>query len=150
MTGTSRDGRHGFTLIEMMIAVVVIGALTAIAFPRMRQFNDAMAVRNARNSLANMVTQARTRALTRAAPTRIRITADSVWIEQQAGGAWTAVGGAEELMQRGGLAYAGPAALVFLPTGTAIIPGGDDDVELAVSHGGQAKAVVVSRYGRIQ
>ncbi len=150
MTGTCRAGRGGFTLIEMMIAVVVIGALTMIAFPRMRQFSDAMAVRNARDALANMMSQARSRALTRGAPTRVQVTQDSVWIEQQAGGAWSAVGVAEQLMQRGGLAYAGPAALTFLPTGTVIIPGGDEEVELAVSHGGHARAVVVSRYGRIK
>ena len=143
-------GRRGFTLIELLIAIVVIGALTTFAFPRMRQFGDAMAVRNGRNALANLATQTRSRALTRGAPARLQVTADSAWIELQAGGVWQAVGVSEQVLQRGGLAYAGPATLTFLPTGTVVIPDGEDEVELAVSHGGQSKGLVVTRYGRIQ
>lgn len=147
---TRPPDRRGFTLIELLIAIVVIGALTALAFPRMRQFGDAMAVRNGRNALANLATQARSRALTRGAPARLRVTADSAWIEVQAGGLWDDVGVSEQVLQRGGLAYAGPATLTFLPTGTVVIPGGEQEVELSVSHGDHAKGLVVTRYGRIQ
>jgi prepilin-type N-terminal cleavage/methylation domain-containing protein len=150
MTGTCRAGRRGFTLIELLIAIVVMGALTAIAFPRMRQFSEGMAVRNGRNALANLVAQTRARAVTRGAPARVRITADSVWIETQLAGAWQPTGTSEHVMQQGGLSYAGPTQLTFLPTGMAIIPGGANEVSLAVSHGSHAKALVVTRYGRIQ
>jgi prepilin-type N-terminal cleavage/methylation domain-containing protein len=150
MTGLRGAGRRGFTLIELMIAIVVIGAVASIAFPRFRQFGEAMAVRNARNALANLATQTRARALTRGAPARLRVTQDSAWIELRTGAVWQAVGVSEEIVQRGGLSYAGPATLTFLPTGTAIIPGGDDDVELAVSHGGHSRSVVVTRYGRVE
>ena len=150
MTGTRGARCRGFTLIEMLIAIVVIGALTAIAFPRMRQFGDAMAVRNGRNALANLAAQTRARALTRGAPARLRVTQDSAWIEMQVGAAWQDVGVSEQVLQRGGLAYAGPASLIFLPTGTAIIAGGEEQVELAVSHGGQSKSLVVTRYGRVE
>jgi prepilin-type N-terminal cleavage/methylation domain-containing protein len=150
MTGTRGARRRGFTLIEMLIAIVVIGALTAIAFPRMRQFGDRMAVRSGRNALANLATQARARALTRGAPARLRVTQDSAWIELRIGAVWQSVGVGEQVMQRGGLTYAGPATLVFLPTGTVIIPGGEERVELAVSHGGQSKGLVVTRYGRVE
>jgi prepilin-type N-terminal cleavage/methylation domain-containing protein len=147
---TRSSSPRGFTLIEMLIAIVVLGALTALAFPRMRQFGDTMAVRNGRSALANLVTQTRSRALTRGAPARLQVTQDSVWIELQVGGAWQAVGVSEQVMQRGGLAYAGPATLTFLPTGAAVIPGGQPSVALAVSHAGHSKSVVVTRYGRIQ
>lgn len=147
---TRPPDRRGFTLIELLIAIVVIGALTTFAFPRMRQFGDAMAVRNARNALANLATQARSRALTRGAPARLQVTADSAWIEVQAGGLWDDVGVSEQVLQRGGLTYAGPATLTFLPTGTVVIPGGEQEVELSVSHGSQSKGLVVTRYGRIQ
>lgn len=150
MTGTRGAGRRGFTLIEMLITIVVIGALTAIAFPRMRQFGDGMAVRNGRNALANLATMTRARALTRGAPARLRVTQDSVWIELQTGAVWQSVGVSEQVMQRGGLTYAGPATLVFLPTGRVIIPGGEEKAKLAVSHAGHTKSLFVSRYGRIE
>lgn len=150
MTGTRGAGRRGFTLIEMLIAIVVIGALTALAFPRMRQFSNGVAVRDGRSALANLANQTRARALVRGAPARLQVTQDSAWIELQAGGVWQAVGVSEQVMQRGGLTYAGPATLVFLPTGTVVIPGGDETVELAVSHAGQSRSVVVTRYGRVE
>jgi prepilin-type N-terminal cleavage/methylation domain-containing protein len=150
MIGTRGARRRGFTLIEMLITIVVIGALTAIAFPRMRQFSNGMAVRNGRNALANLATQTRARALTRGAPARLRVTQDSAWIELQAGAVWQPVGVSEQVMQRGGLTYAGPADLVFLPTGMVIIPGGEEKVELAVSHAGYSKGLVVTRYGRVE
>jgi prepilin-type N-terminal cleavage/methylation domain-containing protein len=150
MTRTQATTHGGFTLIELLIAIVVLGALTALAFPRMSQYGDSMSVRNGRSALASLAAQAQTRALSRGAPARLQVTADSAWIETQVGGAWQATGVSEQVMQRGGLSYVGPATVTFLPTGTVVVPSGQDRLLLMVSHENQAKVLTVWRYGRIQ
>jgi prepilin-type N-terminal cleavage/methylation domain-containing protein len=52
--------RNGFTLVETLIVVVLLGLMTLIAFPKMSAAMVRNDVRSARTTVINLVAQART------------------------------------------------------------------------------------------
>ena len=65
--------RKGFTTIEMIIVVILIGVIAAIGFPRLRDGLEKQNVRSAKALIATMVATARGAAIQRGcAATRIR------------------------------------------------------------------------------
>lgn len=55
--------RDGFTLIEMLTVVVLIGAVSLIGFPRIRSAKYKSELRSARTSVASMYARARSAAI---------------------------------------------------------------------------------------
>ena len=65
-----RQARRGFTLIEILVVIVMIGIMMAIVVPHFRVSNAAK-VRNAARLLASDLEVARTRALTTTSKVRV-------------------------------------------------------------------------------
>jgi prepilin-type N-terminal cleavage/methylation domain-containing protein len=67
-------GRKGFTLIERLIVVVIIGILAAIAIPKFANTKEKAVVASMKSDLRNLVSaqkaSSRRTRTTRAAPTR--------------------------------------------------------------------------------
>lgn len=57
--------RKGFTLIEVVIAIVLIGVMTAFMFPRIGEALRRQDVRSARNAITTMNAQAKATAIQR-------------------------------------------------------------------------------------
>jgi prepilin-type N-terminal cleavage/methylation domain-containing protein len=53
---------NGFTIIETMMVVTILGAVTLIGYPRMRDGMTRTSVRGARTTLINLLSKARTAA----------------------------------------------------------------------------------------
>ena len=68
-----RRGRRGFTLVEALVIIVMIGILTKIIVPRFRVSN-ATQVRNAARLMASDLEAARTRALSTVTTVRVVFT----------------------------------------------------------------------------
>jgi len=71
--------RSGFTTIEMVIVVVLIGLIAAIGFPKIRQSLDKANVRSARAAVGTLAATARAAAIQRGCPGVIHFLA-TVWV----------------------------------------------------------------------
>lgn len=74
---------RGFTLIELIVVMIVVGVVIGISAPRIKDGMEKINVREAKVSLANYVARARERAVARGCLTTLNITtgtAGTVWI----------------------------------------------------------------------
>lgn len=74
---TSVNGQRGYTLIELMIAIAVIGAISVVAIPLFITFLRAMETRGAARELATVLQQARQLAIARNTDYRVEVEVDS-------------------------------------------------------------------------
>ena len=79
MTTTLRAKAAGFTLIELMLAVGVLGILTAIAVPSFRQMLRNYEVRGASEAMAAGISRARAEAVSRNASVQFVLGAGTSW-----------------------------------------------------------------------
>jgi prepilin-type N-terminal cleavage/methylation domain-containing protein len=73
-------GRKGFSTIEMIIVVILIGIIASIGFPRLRRGLEKQRIRNTKALLATMVATARGTAIQRGCVATLNFAADSVWV----------------------------------------------------------------------
>jgi prepilin-type N-terminal cleavage/methylation domain-containing protein len=66
-----RMRRNGFTLIEMVIVIVVMGLILMIAMPKLTNWSDGAAARGARTKATSMLAKARASAIQNNKPTRV-------------------------------------------------------------------------------
>jgi len=68
----------GFTLVELILVVVIVGALAALAWPRLARLSQTLALRAAAGDLVGTMARARLEALSRREPVEVRFRAASV------------------------------------------------------------------------
>lgn len=73
-------GRKGFSTIEMIIVVILVGLIASIGFPRMRRGLEKQRIRSTKALLATMVATARGTAIQRGCTAMINFASDSVWV----------------------------------------------------------------------
>src|SRR5262245_60959819 len=71
-----RQDVSGFTLLELMIALTVLGILLGLAVPGFREFTRQNRVTAAQNDLATAINLTRSEALRRSTPTSLCASAD--------------------------------------------------------------------------
>ncbi|MEX2157393.1 MAG: GspH/FimT family pseudopilin [Gemmatimonadales bacterium] len=72
--------RKGFSTIEMIIVVILIGVIATIAFPRLKNSLEKQNVRSAKVLIATLVATARGVAVQRGCAATLNMTADSIWV----------------------------------------------------------------------
>jgi len=73
-------GRKGFSTIEMIIVVILIGVIAAIGFPRLRAGLEKQNVRSAKALIATLAATARGAAIQRGCSATLNLTVDSIWV----------------------------------------------------------------------
>lgn len=74
-------------MVELMIAVVVMGIITAIAAPRLASIRDEASVRSATQQVGAYVATARAAAIRRGMRANFKTLGDTMWVEIQQTGA---------------------------------------------------------------
>ncbi|PYP58016.1 MAG: hypothetical protein DMD44_09075 [Gemmatimonadetes bacterium] len=94
--------RSGFTTIEMVIVVVLIGLIAAIGFPKIRQSLDKVNVRSARSAVSTLAATARSAAIQRGCPGVIHFVATNatVWVTTSCAAKVDTVSGVQQLGTR--------------------------------------------------
>ena len=73
-------GRKGFSTIEMIIVIVLIGIIASIGYPRLRDGLEKQNVRSAKALIATLAATARGAAIQRGCSATLNLTVDSVWV----------------------------------------------------------------------
>lgn len=146
---TSR--RAGFTLIELMIVVVIMGAVTLIAFPRIQSTYQASALRGARNRLVTVYAAARAAAVQTNRPVRVHISGNSVWVTASprltVGGSGTAdtIGSVQSMYDVFGVTVASTVdSLMLDPRGLGL-----NGATLVMTNAHGADTVQITGFGRV-
>lgn len=71
---TLRNNQRGFSLVEIVIGLVIVGILTAMAMPAFGTWAQNSQIRNAADSIQNGLQQARVEAIRRNTPVRFQLT----------------------------------------------------------------------------
>jgi prepilin-type N-terminal cleavage/methylation domain-containing protein len=138
--------RHGFTLTELLLVLVLLGLLSAFAAPRVLGIINAGTVRAETGNIVTALDAARGAAIRLGAVSRLTLSdsgyqvdamvaAESVAVWRAAGPAWRGV----QLTGTG-------QPLLFAPSGIAM---GASNRTLILSRGAVSRHVVVSRLGRL-
>ena len=73
-------GRKGFSMIEMIVVVILIGLIASIGFPRLRDALEKQNVRSAKALVATLAATARGAAIQRGCSATLNLTVDSIWV----------------------------------------------------------------------
>ena len=92
--------RSGFTAIEMVIVVTLIGLIALIGFPKIRQSLDRTNVRSARDAVGTLAGTARAASIQRGCRSVLHFTANTVWVTTACPTKVDTVSGVQDLYAR--------------------------------------------------
>lgn len=145
-------GRRGFTFIEILIVMILIGIIAAIGFPRLRGVVETNNVRGARAGIATLVATGRAAAVQRGCRATLHFTSGTngtVWLtvcKVNAAGLDT-LGGVEQIASRFNVTFTATRdSLSFDPRGL-----GTNYVvtTLRFTAGGVKDSVMINQVGKV-
>lgn len=152
--------RSGFTLFELLTAIVLMGIVLTFAYPRISRFATSGSLRTARSSMITAVNVTRSAAVASGRCGYLRLTASEVTVFtvncQGAGSQVTVVSnrnfqndyGVTVTMKKGSNSALSADSLGFDPRGIPL--NNTQSTLFTISKGGESKTVTVGNYGRVQ
>jgi prepilin-type N-terminal cleavage/methylation domain-containing protein len=149
-------GARGYTLVEALVAVVVVGLLVLIGIPRAQGLLAQSNVRGARTALAGVIQQSRMRAIRESRSITLHFTDSTVWVSatprRSAGAApcrCDTVGTAVNVKALHGVSVSvTPDSLRLDPRGIGALPG-TGGLSVVLSRSGVVESVSVNPLGRL-
>jgi prepilin-type N-terminal cleavage/methylation domain-containing protein len=143
--------RNGFTLVETLAAIVLLSLLTLIAYPRARAAMTTTSVRSARTAAINTYARARSTAIEKGRPMRLRFTATQAIVYDtpsvRPGHLIDTVGPIQQLKEAYGVSVTPNTVLTVDPRGVGVNVG---TVVVKMSKDSHADSMVISGYGKVQ
>lgn len=138
---------RGATLLEIILALVVMGLLGSIVLPSARDLHDRLLVDDAARAIVSAHARARLTATIESQPALLTVDADSLRIDLLSGAdtlvRWTTLGP----RNAGVTLTGGGRRILFAPSGISF---GFANATYTLTRGARVKQVVVSRYGRVR
>jgi Tfp pilus assembly protein FimT len=137
--------RRGATIMELALALAIIGVLLGIALPRLATVADSLAVDAAARDIVAAHARARMTAILRSRVVELSVGADDLAIRPRGDAAdlWHSTGPAARQV-----VLAGPPRIVtFSPVGITM---GLSNASFPLTRGAASRTVVVSRLGRVR
>jgi len=150
---TGRD-RQGFTLIEVMVAVIIVGLMVLIGIPRMRNITTHSDTHSAKSSLVTWLNRAKGAAVETSRTTTFNVNGNLVWVTASprlvalGGSTADTIGRVDNFGTRYGVTVSPNTVITFDTRGipSAAIAA----TTIVVTKQGIRDSVTVSAYGRIQ
>ena len=147
--------RAGFTLVETLLVVVVVGILTLMTYPRVNAAVTRSDIRGARTRVANLLATARTVATQSSRTARLRFEGNKVFVTASprhtvGAGDRDTVGLVVDLNTVYGTTTTlsgGTTEIVYDPRGLA--SGFGADVTITLARGGHSQALKIDMLGRV-
>lgn len=144
---TSRFGRRsGFSLVEMLMAVALLGLLLAIAAPRIADAGARRNVKGARAAIASTYARARIHALQARVPVTVQFDDSLAWVITPNGAGADTVGAVQNLGQLYGVSVVATGSIPISATGLVA----NTPISVTVTKGAKSETFTVTGYGRIQ
>lgn len=148
------ERRDGFTLVETLIVVVLLGLIVLVAYPKMSSAMLRNDVRSARTAMVNLVAKARAGATQGNRATWIKFEGNSAYVIARPrrlptpGSNADTLGAVENLAEAYGVALAADVdSIQFDPRG--IGTGFGSAATIMVSHGSYSDAITIDALGRV-
>ena len=138
----------GFTLIEILIAITLIGIMTAVAMPRLKNSMAAESVRSARRDVVSHLAKARGAAASRGCRAVFNMVGTRVWVTacSLSGTGIDTIGTVINLADQYGVTVEGANySLSFAPNGVGV---GGDWGKFAFTKTRRSETLVISPLGQ--
>jgi prepilin-type N-terminal cleavage/methylation domain-containing protein len=138
--------RNGFTLIEIITVMVMMGIVMMMALPKYGNMNDRNQMRSAKDGLAARIAAARAASVASGKPATFSVRGDTMRVTLASGGVVTKKGADVDLYKQFGVKMtSGSADVVFDGRGMANQPA----FKLKFTRGKLADSLCVSKLGLI-
>jgi len=139
--------QRGYTLVELLAALVIVALVTAVTLPRFGDLLDRIAVERAASEMTTAFAVARNRAVLRATRARLSIAGDSLRVDEGGDPTWVpATRGPGPDQHRVALTVSNPV-VTFDPRG---LGWGLANTRVVLSRGSQFATITMSRVGRVK
>jgi prepilin-type N-terminal cleavage/methylation domain-containing protein len=148
---TTAKSCAGFTIIELLMVVIVVGVMMGVAFPYLRRSSDRGGVTEAVVAMSTLHARAKLASVQRGRVTRLRLNASgsTMWIvaTKASGSGLDTIGPIENVNTRFGVTFTTTRdSLVFTPRGIGTETSG---TTIIVSKGTAADTITVTAAGRL-